>query len=100
MPGVAENAIERPFVMPLRDNQSILANWETTSRCAYSNICSSRCLINQLNTHAGKDLPRTKLFQIAEEFLHSSAAKHVRHLCLLGKEVMEDVEVLFHVSSE
>lgn len=99
MPGVAENALEiGNAASTLSDAQTILVNLETTARCKWSNTCGPRCLLNQLNSRARPPLTRLDVLRVADEIISSRASFHVRHMCALGKEVMEDADTLFEIA--
>ena len=98
MPGVAENALElRCASDVLCDEQTILANIETTSTCGFSRTCAGSCLLNQLNSQARPALGRPKVLELAREFINSPQSHRIRHFCALGMEVMDDAESLFEI---
>ncbi|MCE9520271.1 MAG: hypothetical protein K8R87_12060 [Verrucomicrobia bacterium] len=53
--------------------------------------------MNQLNTHAQSPLQKSQITRMASEFITSPSSHFVRHVCALGKEVMEDASTLFEI---
>jgi hypothetical protein len=95
MPGIAENAIETAVMRTrLNEEQTILANIEITAACRWRERCSDRCILEVVNSRAGKPMEESKVMAAGAELVRSPQSRRVRHLGVVGREPLEAPGVL------
>src|SRR5690349_1347379 len=70
----------------------VLVNLEINRTCGYTQLCGDTCVLNKLAPDTAA-MTRDRLRAVARDVLSSNG--RIRHLALVGKEVLDTPERLF-----
>ena len=99
MAAVAENALELANMQSfLTEDQNILINIETTASCRFTKRCGDHCILNMVNSKAREPMSRDLALRVAEELFSSPHSRRIRHVGMVGKEVLDAPELLGEIA--
>jgi hypothetical protein len=81
----------------LAQDRQVLVNLEINKSCHLTSVCGDTCVLNLIE----KSLPQAQLMDPVETFQAACEVidhgQHVRHLAIVGKEVLETPDLLFAI---